>query len=497
MRGWTDGYVTEIGYTHGFHAEMQPWTIAAALDDRSPIRPGQPFDYCELGFGQGFHLALMAAANPQGRFWGNDINPVHVAHVRGLAAQAGLTNLTVSGLGFADYGRSDVPLFDIIALHGVWSWVGPQQRAEIVAFLKARLKPGGVVYLGYNVLPGWAAHMPLRELMLASARRGEGDLADRIPAALELADRLRDQGAAYFTANPVTGPRLDRLMGRPVSYLAHEYFNESWFPTYFTDLSAALAPAGLTFAVQARAADRWEEPARHEAILTAGGKLATDDPAFAELLRDFLSNRPFRRDLFIRDAGKVPSPRGERHWVALGMPRDLPRRAKPATLTIEPPYDDCHALLTRLQGGALGEGALLAGLGERGPAALAVLWALALVAPALPPEGQETRQAACMRLNEAIMADALTADRMGALACPVTGGAVDATRIEQLFLLGQQRQEDPAAFAWSVLKAAGQRVLRDGRPLPTDDQNRAELTEQWESFARRRLPVLRNLGAAQ
>lgn len=497
MRGWTDGYVTEIGYTHGFHAEMQPWTIAAALGDRSPIQPGQPFDYCELGFGQGFHLALMAAANPQARFWGNDINPDHVAHVRALADQAGLTNLTVSEQGFADYGQSGLPPFDIVALHGVWSWVGPQQRAEIVDFLRARLKPGSVVYLGYNVLPGWAAHMPLRELMLASARRGEGDLADRITGALGLADRLRDQGAAYFTANPVTGPRLDRLMERPVSYLAHEYFNESWFPTYFTDLAAALAPAGLRHAAQARAADRWEEPARQEAILTAGGHIAAQDPAFAELLRDFLSNRPFRRDLFIREGRAGGGKGGERRWVALGMPRDLPRRAKPATLPFEPPYDDCHALLTALQDGPKGEGALLAPLGERGAAALAVLWALALVTPALPPPGLAERQAACTRLNDVILADALTQDRMGALACPVTGGAVEATRIEQLFLLGLRRQENPAAFAWSVLKAAGQCVLRDGRPLLTDEQNRAELTEQWESFARRRLPVLRNVGAAQ
>ncbi|MFV3076079.1 class I SAM-dependent methyltransferase [Niveispirillum fermenti] len=501
MQGWTDGYVTEIGYTHGFHAELLPWSMAAALGPRAPIRPDAGFDYCELGFGQGFTLALMAAANPQARFWGNDINPAHVAHVRGLATRAGLGNLTVSDRGFAEYGRAGLPGFDIIALHGVWSWVGPVQRAEIVDFIARHLKPGGVVYMGYNVLPGWGQYMPLRELMLASVMRGQGGLPDRIQGALALADRLRAAGAAHFQVNPTVSARLDQLLDRPVAYLAHEYFNENWHPTYFTDLAASLAPAGLSLAAQARAADRWEEEPRRQAILTAGGAAAADDPAFAELLRDFLSNRPFRRDLFIRVGGQAGTGdmagQGDRIWAALGTPRDLPRRATPATLPVEPPFDEAHALLTALMQGPQAEQALLAPLGDRGPAALAALAALSLVTPALPETGLARRRESCARLNALLLADAQQADRMTALACPVTGGAVETSRIELLFLAALEKGTEPAAFAWKVLEAAGQRVLRDGRPLDTPDRNRAELADQWESFARRRLPLLRLLGAVQ
>lgn len=501
MQGWTDGYVTEIGYTHGFHAELLPWSMAAALGPRAPIRPDTGFDYCELGFGQGLTLALMAAANPQARFWGNDINPAHVDHVRGLAARAGLGNLMVSDKGFAEYGRTGLPSFDIIALHGVWSWVGPAQRAAIVDFMARHLKPGGVVYLGYNILPGWGQYMPLRELMLASVKRGAGTLPDRIRAALSLADGLRTAGAAHFQVNPTVSARLDQLLDRPVAYLAHEYFNESWHPTYFTDLAACLAPAGLSLAAQARAADRWEEAARQQDILTAGGDAAAADPAFAELLRDFLSNRPFRRDLFIRDGAPVEAGdmagQGARIWAALGTPRDLPRRATPATLPIEPPFDEAHALLTALMQGPQAEGALLAPLGDRGPAALAALQALSLVTPGLPAAGLAGRRESCSRLNALLLEEALRADRMTALACPVTGGAVETSRIELLFLAALDRGAEPAAFAWKVLEAAGQRVLRDGRPLDTPARNRAELTNQWESFARRRLPVLRHLGATQ
>lgn len=494
MRGWTDGYVTEIGYTYSFHAELQPWPLADALGARSPIQPGQPFDYCELGFGQGFSLALLAAANPRGRFWGNDINPDHVAHARWLADGAGLPNLTVSPLGFADYADTDLPSFDIVALHGVWSWVGPQQRTEIVAFLDRHLKPGGVVYLGYNVLPGWAQYLPLREVMLASARRGQGSLADRIAGSLALAERLRTQEAGYFRVNPTVSTRLDALLERPVDYLAHEYFNENWHPTYFTDLAAALAPAGLHLAAQARAADRWEEEALKEAILTVGGKGAADDPEFAELLRDFLTNRPFRRDLFIAKGGGERRAL-ERSWAALGHPRDLPRRATPATLPIEVPYDAAHAALTALQAGPMTHAALLACLGDQGPAALAVLAALDLVAPALPEDGLADRREGCDRLNGLLLADAATADRMPALASPVTGGGIAVDRVGKLFLAGLAVGADPVLHAFGTLETAGQRVLRDGKPITTAQRHKVELGERWESFAKRRLPVLHALGA--
>lgn len=494
MRGWTDGYVTEIGYTYSFHAELQPWPMVDALGVQSPIRPGEAFDYCELGFGQGFSLALLAAANPQARFWGNDINPDHVAHARWLADGAGLTNMSVSPLGFADYADTDLPTFDIVALHGVWSWVGPQQRAEIVAFLDRHLKPGGAVYLGYNVLPGWAQYLPLRELMLASARRGQGTLAERITGSLGLAERLRGQDAGYFRVNPTVASRLDALLDRPVDYLAHEYFNESWRPTYFTDLSRALAQAGLHLAAQARAADRWEEGVLNNDILTVGGREVVEDADFTELLRDFLTNRPFRRDLFQKEGGKE-RPVTERCWAALGHPRDLPRRATPATRPIEVPFDAAHAILTALLTGPREERALLAPLAGEGRAALAVLKALDLVAPALPAAGLAQRRESCVRLNALLLADAASADRMPALACPVTGGGVAVDRIGKLFLAALSGGHDPVLFAWDRLKEAGQRVLRDGKPLHTDTQNRAELAERWESFSRRRLPVLRALGA--
>jgi SAM-dependent methyltransferase len=498
MQGWTEGYVTEIGYTHGFHVELLPWEMAAALPD-APISPGQPFDYCELGFGQGFSLALMAAANPQARFWGNDFNPDHVAHVRGLADAAGLTNLTVSEKGFRDYLQDDLPSFDIIALHGVWSWVGPAARADVLRFIDARLKPGGLVYIGYNVLPGWAQYLPLRRLMLEQARRTAGDLPARIGSALDLAGRLEGQGADYFRVNPTLSPRLAQLQGRPAAYLAHEYFNESWEPVYFTDIAADLAGIGVHFAGQRRASDRWEAALQAPALAAVAGPAAAGDTVFLELLRDYLTNRPFRRDLFRRvDTAAPAQPCQQRLWAALGHPRDLPRRATlPAGAVVEPDWALSHDILAALQRGPLPLQALQGQLGDKVGEALPLLQALDLMAPALPSAGLAERQQSCNRLNKVILERAVAHDRLQALACPVTGGAVGADRVEQLLLRALTRGEEPPASAWAALERAGHRLLRDGRLLETPKQNLMELEERWQRFRQRRLSLLQGLGAAQ
>src|SRR5262245_64051798 len=95
---WTGGYVADIGYTAGFYRETAPSHMAfAALSvGGSPGRALQPKRLLELGFGQGFGLTLLAAANPDVACEGYDFNPEHVAHARRLISGAGLENLTVS-----------------------------------------------------------------------------------------------------------------------------------------------------------------------------------------------------------------------------------------------------------------------------------------------------------------------------------------------------------------------------------------------------------------
>ena len=152
MDDWTDGYVTELPYSVNHFPEMAPAHLRLALLQAGLAAPNidEDFTYLELGFGQGLGLNMLAAAHPQGRFFGNDFMPAHVAAAQALASQACLSNLQLVQDSFAQLHERDLPPMDFIVLHGVYTWVNADNRAHIVALIARLLKPGGVVYVSYN-----------------------------------------------------------------------------------------------------------------------------------------------------------------------------------------------------------------------------------------------------------------------------------------------------------------------------------------------------------
>ncbi|MFN8928578.1 MAG: methyltransferase domain-containing protein, partial [Rhodospirillales bacterium] len=213
MTSWTDGYVSEINYTHGFYRELTPSFLAFCMilkGLRAP-RLGPAFTYCELGCGQGFSANLIAAANPRGDFWATDFNPAHAAGAQQLAQAAGTPNVRFFDKSFAELLETETPTFDLIVLHGIYSWISTENRASIRDFIRRKLKFGGVVYVSYNCLPGWSPVMPLRQLMIEHAAGSTEPMASRIDKAIEFAGRLQGLKAGYFDKNPGVATRLEGL----------------------------------------------------------------------------------------------------------------------------------------------------------------------------------------------------------------------------------------------------------------------------------------------
>jgi Methyltransferase domain len=85
--------------------------------------------------GRGFGTTLLAAANPDMTFVGIDFNPTHVAEARAFAKDLKLPNLTFREKSFGEAGKSVEPElseFEIVAMHGVYSWVTPAVREDIL-----------------------------------------------------------------------------------------------------------------------------------------------------------------------------------------------------------------------------------------------------------------------------------------------------------------------------------------------------------------------------
>ncbi len=455
---WSEGYVADVAYTSGVYLETAPAhlsTCALLAGFRGPD-PSQPFRYLELGCGTGMGVCLMAAANPNAEFVGVDFNPTHVAIATRLIDEAGLTNARVVEASFADLATSDAATFgkfDYAVAHGVWTWIAPSARSELVAALDRRVAPGGLVYMGYNNLAGWAGALSLQRLIADHARRVPGDSLAKIRAAVRFALEMRKsqpRGVDFSRIELQMKGALDDPDKAPVglfAYLAHEYLNEHWAPVFPGDLARDLRDAKLTFIGRADPFSVMPELLSTQA--EANAAQAYSDASGSALLADLLAPTSFRQDIFLRGATPLSAQRREAAlrsvWLALATP------ASGGSLTLDIPsgqleLDDVayRPVLERLGAGPASVEDLLAVVNaadrRMSPTELlAVLVGSGMATPIASGHGAASSDAdrdRARRYNIA-MIEALR-DQAGlrlALASPVTGSGFKATMAECLAYL--------------------------------------------------------------
>ena len=488
------GYVTDTGYTFGHHAALNPLATRLAFL-RAGLEPPRIGVACELGFGQGVSLAVHAAAS-HARWWGDDLLPDHVRFAQSLDDAAG-SGSTLAEATFEEFAqRGDLPQFDFIGLHGVLSWISAENRARIAAFVRDHLAPGGVVYTGYNALPGWADMVPLRRLMTEhAARAGNGSTVDRIESALEFTARLLDTHPLTLRAGPRVVDRFERLRRADRRYLAHEYFNRDWHPLYFADAADLFETAGLRHGCSAQLRDHLDalnltgEQRRMLAEIT--------DPRLRETVRDFVTNPQFRRDYWVRDARPIAGDALRDAWretrVVLAVHRDdIPEKVSGMLgeqRLSEAPHRAVLDALGDHRPRTIGEvHASAGGLGlDAVTDAVVELAAFDHLSIAQDDAAIERCASRTARLNATLVAHAATSDDIGVLASPVTGGGVAVDRLEQLFCgaiaAGQTTPEAWMADAQARVTSVGGAAIGDV----------AALARGARRFASHRLPVLRAL----
>ena len=506
---WTRGYVADIGYTVGFYREMVPSHMAfAALSiGRSPGRAMRPKRILELGFGQGFGLSLLAAANPDVTFEGNDFNPEHVAHARRLIADAKLANITVSETSFEEAAaRGGADDLDVIALHGILTWVSRPAHEAIVAIIRQRLQPDGVAYVSYNCMPGWAPLVPIRQFMLDVKHRNVGSTERQLALALDLVNKLRQGGAAYFAANPAAAQHVDYMLTLDRAYLAHEYLHENWFIFEFSEMVRLLGEAKLSFVASATLPenlDQYAVPAPLHPLMQQ-----TDDPVMRETLRDYAGNKRFRRDIFARGLAALTSTEHRRMLSDLGFVLAVPRNrvvfkfAGPLTELIG--KDEVYGPIVDRRAekpATLDELVALPAFGEGRVGMLLDCLCLLVhsgqVAPVIASDGIDKEPA--QRFNRMIVDFARTGRVYGTLASPVLRSGVPVRDFSLLALaaLFDGKGDDAAmaaTHALSILKILGRRPIKDGALIEDDGDAIAFLISNFRPILEDDVPLWRRLG---
>lgn len=505
---WTSGYVTEIGYQWGYFTELNPMRARIALLCNG-ITPPEVNTACELGFGQGVSMNIHAAASEM-EWYGNDFNPSHAAVAREIARSSG-AKCRVFDDSFAELrARNDLPEFDYIGLHGVWSWISDVNRQEIVDFVKDKLKIGGVLYVSYNVQPGWSNFIPLRNLMTEYVERitpsGKG-ISDRIGDALEFTEKFMATNPNYAQANPQAVKRLENTKTQNRNYLAHEYFNRDWHPMSFLDMSRWLDQAKLSYACSAHFFDQVPSLTMTKEQRECVNQIP--DPMFRHQLTDFMTNQLFRRDYWVKGSRRLSASSqmecfSDSAVVLIRHIDDTALKVKgpvgEATMN-EEVYKPLLDLLSDNKVRTISEIIEKLKDEKRTPAtllqALLVLMGDHQVAPAtVKPSADIKRQ--CRLINEYIKGRSKDIDEVHFLASPVTGGGIPVSRINQLFILAREGKfnsdEELARYAWQRLSAQNQRMVQDGKPLETEEENLAELKKRAGDFLAKTQSVYAALG---
>ena len=469
---WGRGYVTDVEYVDHFTREVSPTWLKIICLLRNVVAPEGPITYSELGSGQGYALNLLAASNPDCTFFGVDFNPSHIVGSRRLASEAALPNVTFIERSFEQLAAdlSILPDSDIIVLHGVYTWVGPQQRAALREIITAKLKPGGLLYISYNCMIGWGPIVSLQRLFRDFHRSRGGD-SSRAFETINALEKYRDNGLAYFAEHTLVNIKLNELSKKNVSYLAHEYLNEYWEPMFVHDMIKEMADCKLSFVGSAR-------PADNISAFTLGPDLAQvvqteRDPALRECLRDMALNTMFRQDIFVRGLLRFSAPEWQDRLAKLRLILTQPRTAVKMTAnvprgTVQMGRQIYNDALDMLAAGPMS-------LGDVSSDGMTLLepTILMLQTPwAAPASVQRVDLESSTRLNAALARRTSGPTTFPFFACPATGSGLRLEPRESRALAALIREPDLSIEA--VVDRVTSESEREPVPQPAQDLPAAE-----------------------
>lgn len=328
------GYATDVAYPMTFVHSLAPAWLdhVAIVSGIGPPARRDGFAYCELGCGQGVTTTILAATHPQGRFVGVDLMSSHIRHAQRLAAEGAVRNIRFFAADIATAAAMQQPGFDYIVAHGIYSWIGVGGQAAVRTFVDRHLKPGGLVYISYNAVPGRVDDLSYQRLTRALSNSFPGNSLARFNAAIAIVDRIAELKPPALATSPLLCRVRKGGTGLPLAYLVHELLNDNWEPLCVTEVRAAMAMVGLAPVGSATLVQNFDSLVLRRAARKALSTIADDD--VRELARDYLINQSFRCDVFVRGSRRLSEAGRRRRLRAATFAVARPRhRVRYAMLT--------------------------------------------------------------------------------------------------------------------------------------------------------------------
>lgn len=506
---WDQGYTSDIPYTYGYYRELNPLMAKLLFLNKGLAFPHIPVaTACELGFGQGMSINLHAASSPS-VWYGTDFLPSQVSFASSIAARYSSASTYLFDNSFEAFAqRDDLPQFDFIGLHGIWSWISHENQRHIVEIIRKHLKVGGIVYISYNTPPGFTPFEPVRQIMheywkkfcISDASR-TAEL-DRLTGFLQ---QLLSVDPAYIRLFPLLKQRVESALTQDKHYLIHEYLNESWEPVHFADLAQALSEAKVDFACSATCLEHVDAlnltPAQQEFLKPYAGT------NFYETIRDMLVNQQFRRDYFVKGVRYLTPAEKEQElnsmsFILVVPVKDVSYEVKSSLLSgslKKEIYEPLLQLLSDNKAHSFRE--LKEKLQYTSDTLLSCFITLTgcgyTYAAVSEPDSTVTARA--RKLNRYLLERYLSSGEVTYLASPVLAGGFSASGVDMMYashVLGHEgkcTEEELVSFGASHLQQRGQSIIKNGQTITDAKLITEELRGSARNFLNFVLPLYKTL----
>ena len=250
----------------------------------------------ELGCGNGANLIPMAATMRDATFLGIDLSPRHIETAKQFAADAGLTNIEFRVADLIE-AKEDLPVFDFIIAHGVFSWVPPEAQQAILWICGHKLAPDGIAYVSYNTYPGWRMRGTIRDFMLYHVRQFK-DAKTQAQQARALLDWMAKSAPGENTPYAMQlRNEVEELRKLPDAYIFHDFLEPFNAPVYFHQFVELARAHGLQYLGESELATMLPQNFASETAQTL--QRIAPDLVRSEQFMDFLRNRQFRQTLLV------------------------------------------------------------------------------------------------------------------------------------------------------------------------------------------------------
>lgn len=505
MEDWAQGYNVEFAYVPYFLKELSPQVIDLALLKSGYAPPlGKKRTYCELGCGLGYTSLILAACYPDYTFYAVDFNSEHINRAKEFVEKAELTNVHFYDLSFAEFKTLDLPKFDYIVAHGVWTWISDAARQDIISFLDGNLATGGAFYVSYNAMPGSAPHQPLQQIYYHLYNSLSGTPKDRIGKTIEFVDRMIEKKVAYFEQYPNAKLRHDSVKTKSPHYFAHEYLNVNWDCFYISDVCEALNEARVKFVGSANLS----ENTTGQLFETAYQDIlpSIPDPIAQEQIKDYAYGRMFRKDLFVRGPVKLPAlEMVERinniKFCLLANPSLLSSNISVDGQKIQLPEDGHKRLMELLDEkprtfDELQQDPILSKFPFSHLFQLTCCAFEANQIAVLRDDSEIKDSLPAERLNKVILEKTLYNVGYNFFARPEFGVGMECAQIEQIFFKAMREKQDPVKAALEFLKLTKETLKKDGQAITDPQETKKLLKDAVERFRSERLHYYEKIAIA-